>query len=107
MHFVDFAASILLLSAAISVPAQTAPLSALPPAPFTFPGKWACQGSFRAGKPHEAVFTGAVVLGAKWIELDEVDTVPATGYTGKYLIGFDPEHSRLVEFDGNSFAAAT
>ncbi len=46
-------------------------------------------------------------MGGKWIELDEVDTVPATGYAGKYLIGFDPEHSRLVEFDANSFAAAT
>ncbi len=102
-----FAAAALLLSGGLSTFAQPAPLSALPPAPFTFQGKWACQGAFRAGKPHEAAFTGDVILGGKWIEMNEVDTVPATGYAGKYLIGFDPEHNRLVEFDANSFAAAT
>lgn len=106
MRFILLAAG-LLLSRTLSAPAQTTALSALPPAPFTFLGKWACQGSFRAGKPHEATFTGEVVLGGKWIELNEIDTVPATGYAGKYLIGFDPERNRLVEFDANSFAAAT
>jgi hypothetical protein len=33
--------------------------------------------------------------------------VPATGYVAKYLIGYDPEQKRLVEFDANNFEAAT
>ena len=87
--------------------AQSQPASALPPAPFSFSGQWQCQGTFRAGKPHEATFTGSVVVGGKWIELTETDTLPSTGYTAKYLIGVDPEHRRLVEYDANNFAAAT
>ncbi len=59
--------------------AQTSPLSTFPPAPFNFSGKWACRGMFRTGKPHEATFTGDVVVGGKWLELPEVDTLPATG----------------------------
>ena len=81
--------------------------SALPPAPFTFTGQWTCKGTFRAGKPHEAMFSGKLVVAGKWIELTEVDQVPKTGYTAKYLIGVDSEHNQLVEFDANNFAAAT
>jgi hypothetical protein len=33
--------------------------------------------------------------------------VPATGYVAKYLIGYDPEQKRLVEFDANNFGAVT
>ena len=85
---------------------QAAPTSALPPAPFSFSGSWKCQGTFRGGKPHEAAFTGATVIGGKWLELTETDTLPATGYIAKYLIGVDPEHKRLVEYDANTFIAA-
>jgi len=90
-----------------NVSAQSHPTSALPPAPFSFSGRWQCQGVFRSGKPHEATYNGDVVLGGKWLELTEVDTVPATGYSAKYLIGVDTEHGQLVEFDANTFAAAT
>jgi hypothetical protein len=31
---------------------------------------------------------------------------PATGYVAKYLIGYDTEHKKLVEFDANNFGAA-
>ena len=86
--------------------AQTTPMTALPPAPFSFSGSWKCQGTFRGGKPHEAAFTGATVIGGKWLELTEADTLPVTGYIAKYLIGVDPEHKRLVEYDANTFIAA-
>jgi hypothetical protein len=82
-------------------------LSVLPPNGFQFSGKWNCQGSFRGGKVHESAFAGDVILDGKWIELTEQDTVPATGYVAKYLIGYDPEQKRLVEFDANNFGAAT
>jgi hypothetical protein len=32
---------------------------------------------------------------------------PATGYLAKYLIGYDAQQKRLVEFDANNFGAAT
>ena len=86
--------------------AQAAPTSALPPTPFSFSGAWDCQGTFRGGKPHEAAFTGSTVVGGKWLELTETDTLPVTGYVAKYLIGVDPEHRRLVEYVANTFIAA-
>ncbi len=39
-------------------------------------------------------------------ELTEIDVLPSTGYTAKYLIGVDPEHKRVVEYDANNFGAA-
>lgn len=87
--------------------AQTGPVSALPSAGFTFSGDWKCQGTFRGGKPHESTFTGKTVIADKWIELSEIDTLPATGYVAKYLIGVDAEHHQLVEFDANNFGAST
>jgi hypothetical protein len=86
---------------------QTGPASAFPSGGFTFAGDWKCQGTFRGGKPHESTFTGKTVVGDNWIELSEVDTLPATGYVAKYLIGVDAEHHQLVEFDANNFGAAT
>jgi hypothetical protein len=32
---------------------------------------------------------------------------PATGYSAKYLIAYDTQRKRLVEFDANTFGAAT
>jgi hypothetical protein len=81
----------------------------LAPVPGTFQltGAWACEGKFRGAEIHKAKFTGAVILGGKWLELDEEDVQPATGYKAKYLIGYDAEQKLLVEFDANNFGAAT
>jgi hypothetical protein len=98
----------LLLCACISsAPAQESkPLSAIPPDDFSFAGTWDCAGAFGNKTVHRATFTGAVILGGKWIELTEQDVEPATGYLAKYLIGYDPQQKRLVEFDANNFGAA-
>jgi hypothetical protein len=82
------------------------PISALPPAEFTFTGTWDCEGAMHETRKHKATFTGAVVIGDKWLELSEQDVEPATGYVAKYLIGYDSQQKRLVEFDANNFGAA-
>lgn len=82
-------------------------LTAIPAGSFQFQGSWDCAGSFGSGKAHRSTFTGSVILGGKWLELTEQDIEPATGYLAKYLIGYDAEKKRLVEFDANNFGAAT
>jgi len=82
-------------------------LSAIPVGSFQFQGSWDCAGSFGNGKTHRSNFTGSVILGGKWLELTEQDIEPATGYLAKYLIGYDAEKKRLVEYDANNFGAAT
>lgn len=86
--------------------AQPAP-SPLPPQDFQFAGTWDCEGSFRNAQVHKSTFTGAIVVGGKWLQLTEQDVQPATGYIAEYLIGYDAEQKRLVEFDANNFSAAT
>ena len=81
-------------------------LAKLPPTEFSFGGAWNCEGAFRSGKVHKASFTGSLVLDGKWIELTEQDIEPTTGYVAKYLIGYDSDQKRLVEFDANNFGAA-
>lgn len=88
-------------------PAFSQARSPLPPDGFQFTGTWDCSGTFRGGKVHKARFTGAVILGGKWIELNEQDVEPETGYLAKYLIGYDPGQKHLLEFDANNFGAAT
>ena len=83
------------------------PLAALPPEGFQFTGTWDCEGAFRNAQAHKSTFTGAVVVGGKWLELTEQDLQPATGYLAKYLIGYDAQQKRLVEYDANNFSAAT
>ena len=83
-----------------------APLSPLPPSDFQFAGSWECQGAFGNKTPHKSLFTGAVILQGKWLELTEQDVQPATGYLAKYLIGYDAQQKKLVEFDANNFGAA-
>ncbi|HEY4739369.1 MAG TPA: DUF1579 family protein [Candidatus Acidoferrales bacterium] len=85
---------------------ESKPLSAIPPDGFQFAGTWDCEGTFRNAQVHKATFTGTTILGGKWLELTEQDIQPATGYLAKYLIGFDPQQKRLVEFDANNFGAA-
>jgi len=90
------------------LPAQeNKPLSALSAGDFRFTGTWDCEGAFRNGKVHRSIFTGAVILDGKWLELTEKDIEPATGYVAKYLIGYGPQQKHLVEFDANNFGAAT
>jgi hypothetical protein len=98
------------LLGALALPAQSPQanqLAALPPGTFQFQGQWDCSGSFGNGKTHRSSFAGSVILAGKWLELTEQDIEPATGYLAKYLIGYDPQQKRLVEFDANNFGAAT
>lgn len=81
-------------------------LSAVPSGGFQFTGIWNCEGSFGNGAIHKSVYTGATILGGKWLELTERDVQPATGYLAKYLIGYDSSEKHLVEFDANNFGAA-
>jgi len=83
------------------------PLPAIPPGNFQFEGAWDCAGAMGNGKTHKSAFTGSVILGGKWLELTERDIEPATDYLAKYLIGYDSQQKRLVEFDANNFGAAT
>src|SRR5215467_12789488 len=85
---------------------DTKSLSALPPDGFTFAGNWDCVGAMHETRVHKAAFTGAVVIGGKWLELSEQDLEPAAGYIAKYLIGYDSQQKRLVEFDANNFGAS-
>ena len=82
-------------------------LSALPAEGFRFTGTWDCEGTIRNTQLHKATFTGATILGGKWLELTEQDVQPATGYLAKYLIGYDSQQKHLVEFDANNFGAWT
>jgi hypothetical protein len=82
-------------------------LSPVPADGFQFTGTWDWSGTFRGGKVHKARFIGTVILAGKWLELNEQDTEPDTGYLAKYLIGYDPGQKQLVEFDANNFGAAT
>lgn len=109
MRFVRNCLLFLLLATAVSTACaqETKSLSVFPPDGFQFTGTWDCTGSFRNAQLHKATFSGAVILGGKWLELTEKDVEPATGYVAKYLIGYDPQQKHLVEFDANNFGAAT
>lgn len=107
MRIVHCFLSLCLLFSAPALPQAAQPLSVLPPNGFDFRGNWDCTGVFRRNQVHKAVFSGAVILEGKWLELTEKDVEPATGYVAKYLIGYDPLQKQLVEFDANNFGAAT
>jgi hypothetical protein len=70
-------------------------------------GSWSCAGNFRNGKVHRASYTDSMILSGKWLELTETDLEPATRYVAKYLIGYETQGGHLVEFDANTFGAAT
>jgi hypothetical protein len=82
-------------------------LPAIPADGFQFSGTWNCEGAMGNGKTHKSAFHGSLILDGKWLELSEQDLEPATGYVAKYLIGYDSQKERLVEFDANNFGAAT
>jgi hypothetical protein len=99
---------LIICAAFCAIPLSVQHSNALAPLPangFQFTGTWSCQGAFRNNKVHRSIYTGAVILDGKWLELTERDTEPASGYVAKYLIGYDPQQKRLVEFDANSFGA--
>jgi len=89
------------------LPQNNTPLSPLPPQGFDFSGSWDCEGAFHGGQLHKSTYAGSVVLSGKWLRLEEKDLQPATHYVAEYLIGYDPQQKRLVEFDANNFGAAT
>jgi hypothetical protein len=103
-RFCGLLLSFCFLASAQDKPARKA-LSAFPDNGFQFAGTWDCAGTFGNGKTHKALFTGTTILAGKWLELTERGIEPETGYLAKYLIGYDSEHSRLVEFDANNFGA--
>jgi hypothetical protein len=86
---------------------EAKPLTVAPDGGFKFQGAWDCAGAFGNGKTHRSTYTGSIILGGKWLELGEQDIEPATGYLAKYLIGYDAQQKRMVEFDANNFGAAT
>ena len=98
---------LLILLFVASAAAQADKPVAVFPDDFDFRGDWSCAGAFASGKVHRSTFSGAVVVGGKWLELSETDLEPATGYMAKYLIGYDAQQKHLVEFDANNFSAAT
>jgi len=60
-------------------------------------------GTFRGGQIHKSAFSGSMILDGAWIELNEEDIVPTTGYKARYLIGYDPAQKRVIEFNANNF----
>ncbi len=96
----------LLALAASSMAQDNMRLSVSPPKGFTFQGNWQCTGSFQTGTTHRAIYQGEVILGGTWLQLTEEDIEPATKYMGRYLIGYDPQKKRIVEFDANTFGAS-
>jgi hypothetical protein len=95
-----------LVLSSIAAAQDKKPLSPIPPDGFQVSGTWNCEGAMGNGKAHKSIFSGAIILDSKWIELTEQDVAPATGYVAKYLIGYDSQKARLVEFDANNFGAA-
>lgn len=104
--FIVLCASAAAAGAQDAKPEPAKALAAVPAGGFPLAGAMACVGAFRNGTPHKSSYTAAVILGGKWLELTEQDTEPATGYVAKYLIGYDAEQKRLVEYDANNFGAA-
>ena len=100
-------AMVVVLGVTAALQAQKKPMAVVPE-DFSLIGAWDCAGAMGGGKTvHRATFHGAVVVGGKWLELTEEDVQPVTGYVAKYLIGYDAQQGRLVEFDANNFGAAT
>ena len=73
-----------------------------PPSGFSFAGYWQCSGSFAgSGQQHRSVYHGERSADGKWIDLTETDIEPK-GYVGRYELGTDAGHDKLVFIDINS-----
>ena len=103
-HILSFCTLAFLVNAVTNGTTKT--LSPFPPA-FSFAGSWSCSGTFRGNMTHKANFTGSVAIDGRWLALTEIDVEPVTGYEATYLIGYDPAERGLLEFDANTFGAAT
>jgi hypothetical protein len=78
------------------------PISLEPPDGFSFAGYWQCSGSFAAsGREHRSVYHGESSADGKWVDLTETDIEPK-GYVGRYELGTDASHEKLVFIDMNS-----
>lgn len=73
-----------------------------PPSGFSFAGYWQCSGNFTTtGQQHRSVYHGEQSADGKWIDLTETDIEPK-GYVGRYELGTDASHEKLVFIDINS-----
>jgi hypothetical protein len=88
---------------ACAQPSKSTP--ATPPAGFSFDGSWTCSGAFQSGRLHRSHFEGNTILAGTWTELTEQDIEPATGFLGKYLIGYDPLKRVVVEYLASNLEA--
>jgi hypothetical protein len=78
------------------------PNSLTPPAGFSFAGYWQCSGSFvSSGRQHRSIYHGESSADGKWVELTETDIEPK-GYVGRYELGKDAAHDKLVFINMNS-----
>jgi hypothetical protein len=76
--------------------------SLTPPSGFSFAGDWQCSGSFpSSGRQHRSVYHGEASADGKWVDLTETDIDPK-GYAGRYELGADASHNKLVFIDMNS-----
>jgi hypothetical protein len=73
-----------------------------PPDGFSFAGYWQCSGIFPgSGREHRSVYHGESSPDGKWLDLTETDLEPK-GYVGRYELGTDAGHDKLVFIDMNS-----
>jgi hypothetical protein len=78
---------------------QPSPLEA--PDGFSFAGYWQCSGIFSGGgRQHRSIYHGESSADGKWV-LTETDIDPQ-GYVGRYELGTDAGHAKLVFIDMNS-----
>jgi hypothetical protein len=76
--------------------------SLTPPPGFSFTGYWQCSGSYPSnGRQHRSVYHGEASADGKWVDLTETDVDPK-GYIGRYELGADASHDKLVFIDMNS-----
>jgi hypothetical protein len=78
------------------------PSSLTPPSGFSFAGYWQCSGRFAgSGREHRSVYHGESSADGKWVDLTETDVEPK-GYVGRYELGMDAGHDKLVFINMNS-----
>jgi hypothetical protein len=79
---------------------QPPPLEA--PDGFSFAGYWQCSGNFvGSGREHRSLYHGEFSADGKWMDLTETDIEPK-GYVGRYELGTDASHDKLVFINMNS-----
>jgi hypothetical protein len=69
---------------------------------FSFAGYWQCSGNFPSnGRQHRSVYHGEASADGRWVDLTETDVEPK-GYVGRYELGTDAAHDKLVFINMNS-----